>query len=134
MVLKLRIIFKELQRMADSKILIVEDDFIVAIDLKLHLEKMGYNVLDITDNGNDALNKTRETNPDLILMDIHLKGNIDGIDTAQKITDLYHVPVIYLTGYNDKNTRKRANTTEPFGYIVKPFEDNEIKILIGMAV
>ena len=120
--------------MADSKILIVEDDFIVAIDLKLHLEKMGYNVLDITDNGNDALNKTRETNPDLILMDIHLKGNIDGIDTAQQIIDLYHVPVIYLTGYNDKNTRKRANTTEPFGYIVKPFEDNEIKILIGMAV
>jgi CheY-like chemotaxis protein len=95
---------------------------------------MGYHVLDITDNGNDALKKTRETNPDLILMDIHLKGNIDGIDTAQKINNLYHVPVIYVTGYNDKNTIKRANITEPFGYIVKPFEDKEIQTLIGMVV
>jgi CheY-like chemotaxis protein len=125
---------KELPRMVDSKILIVEDDFIVAIDLKIHLEKMGYHVLDITDNGNDALKKTREKNPDLILMDIHLKGNIDGIDTAQKINNLYHVPVIYVTGYNDKNTIKRANITEPFGYIVKPFEDKEIQMLIGMVV
>jgi len=130
----LRIVTKELPRMVDSKILIVEDDFIVAIDLKIHLEKMGYHVLDITDNGNDALKKTRETNPDLILMDIHLKGNIDGIDTAQKINNLYHVPVIYVTGYNDKNTIKRANITEPFGYIVKPFEDKEIQTLIGMVV
>ena len=113
--------------MVHSKILIVEDDFIVAIDLKIHLEKMGY-------HGNDALKKTRETNPDLILMDIHLKGNIDGIDTAQKINNLYHVPVIYVTGYNDKNTIKRANITEPFGYIVKPFEDKEIQTLIGMVV
>jgi two-component system, response regulator PdtaR len=120
--------------MVDSKILIVEDDFIVAIDLKIHLEKMGYNVLDITDNGKDALNRTKETNPDLIFMDINLKGDIDGIDTAQQIHKLYDVPIIYLTGYNDKNTIKRANITEPFGYIVKPFEDNEIKILIGMAV
>lgn len=117
--------------MVDSKILIVEDDFIVAIDLKIHLENMGYYVLDITDNGYDALTKTRETNPDLILMDINLKGDIDGIDTAQKINTLYHVPVIYLTGYNDKNTIKRANITEPFGYIVKPFEDREIQLLIG---
>jgi CheY-like chemotaxis protein len=130
----LRIVTKELPRMVHSKILIVEDDFIVAIDLKIHLEKMGYHVLDITDNGNDALKKTRETNPDLILMDIHLKGNIDGIDTAQKINNLYHVPVIYVTGYNDKNTIKRANITEPFGYIVKPFEDKEIQTLIGMVV
>lgn len=120
--------------MVDSKILIVEDDFIVAIDLKIHLENMGYYVLDITDNGYDALTKTRETNPDSILMDINLKGDIDGIDTAQKINTLYHVPVIYLTGYNDKNTIKRANITEPFGYIVKPFEDREIQLLIGMAV
>ena len=117
--------------MVDSKILIVEDDFIVAIDLKMHLENMGCSVLDITDNGLDALKKTRESNPDLILMDIHLKGDIDGIDTAQKIIDLYNVPVIYVTGYNDKNTIKRANITGPFGYIVKPFEDKEIQMLIG---
>ena len=117
--------------MVNSKILIVEDDFIVAIDLKIHLENMGYNVLDITDNGTDALNKTRETNPDLILMDINLKGDIDGIDTALNINKLYHIPVIYLTGYNDKNTIKRANVTEPFGYIVKPFEDKDIQLLMG---
>ena len=120
--------------MVDSKILIVEDDFIVAIDLKMHLENMGCSVLDITDNGVDALKITRESNPDLILMDINLKGDIDGIDTAQKIIDLYHVPVIYLTGYNDKNTIKRADITGPSGYIVKPFEDREIQILLGMAV
>ena len=120
--------------MVDSKILIVEDDFIVAIDLKIHLEKMGYHVLDITDNGKDALTKTRKTNPDLILMDINLKGDIDGIDTAQQIHKLYDVPIIYLTGYNDKNTIKRANITEPYGYIIKPFEDKDIQMLIEMAV
>lgn len=101
--------------MVDSKILIVEDDFIVAIDLKIHLEKMGYHVLDITDNGKDALTKTRK-NPDLILMDINLKGDIDGIDTAQQIHKLYDVPIIYLTGFNDKNTIKRANITAVWLY------------------
>jgi len=120
--------------MDDSNILIVEDDFIVAIDLKIHLEKMGCNVLDITDNGEDAFNKTQETNPDLILMDIDLKGDIDGIDTIHQIHKLYDVPVIYLTGYNDINTIKRANITGPLGYIVKPFEDKEIQQLIGNAV
>jgi CheY-like chemotaxis protein len=130
----LGIAFKELERMDDSNILIVEDDFIVAIDLKIHLEKMGCNVLDITDNGEDAFNKTQETNPDLILMDIDLKGDIDGIDTIHQIHKLYDVPVIYLTGYNDINTIKRANITGPLGYIVKPFEDKEIQQLIGNAV
>lgn len=120
--------------MVNSNILIVEDDFIVAIDLKQHLEKMGYNVLDITDNGKDAIHQTEEKHPDLILMDISLKGDMDGIDAAKQIHDLYDVPLIYLTGYFDDKTFKRANMAEPCGYIVKPFEDREIKILLGSVV
>ena len=127
----LPIIYKELQIMVNSNILIVEDDFIVAIDLKQHLEKIGYNVLDITDNGKDAIHKTEEINPDVILMDISLKGDMDGIDAGKQIHEQYDVPLIYLTGYFDEKTLKRANNTEPYGFIVKPFEDKEIQNLLG---
>ena len=120
--------------MVNSNILIVEDDFIVAVDLQQHLEKMGYNVLDITDNGKDAIHKTEERKPDLILMDISLKGDMDGIDAAKQIHELYDVPLIYLTGYFDEKTLKRADNTRPCGYIVKPFEDKEIQTLIGTVV
>jgi two-component system, response regulator PdtaR len=120
--------------MVDSKILIVEDDFIVAIDLKQHLEKIGYKVLEIADNGIDAIKKTQEKNPDLILMDISLKGDMDGIDAAEQIHKLCNTPLIYLSGYVDEKTKRRANITNPLGYIVKPFVDKEIKNIIGLAV
>lgn len=118
----------------DSKILIVEDEFITAADLKQRLEKLGYNILGIADNGEDAIKKTRETHPDMVLIDIILKGEMDGIETAQQIRDLYDIPFIYLTAYFDDTTLERAKKTEPYGYILKPFEETRIQSTIEMAV
>jgi two-component system, response regulator PdtaR len=124
----------EVEKILDSNILIVEDEIIVAADLKGRLENLGYNIVGISSTGNDAIKKTGETNPDLVLMDIMIKGDMDGIETAQKIRDLYDVPVIYLTAYFDDEILNRAKITEPFGYILKPFEDMRIQSAIEMAV
>ncbi len=124
----------EVERILDSNILIVEDEIIIAADLKGRLENLGYNIVGISATGNDAIRKTGETHPDLILMDIMLKGDMDGIDTAQKIRDLYDIPVIYLTAYFDDEILNRAKITEPFGYILKPFEDMRIQSAVEMAV
>jgi CheY-like chemotaxis protein len=112
--------------MLNSKILIVEDEIIVAEDLKQRLENLGYNIVGITAKGRDAIKKCRETRPDLILMDILLKGNIDGIKTAQIINKLFNVPFIYLTGNYDKAIFKRAETTKPSDYLTKPFDGTEL--------
>ena len=124
----------EVERILDSNILIVEDEIIIAADLKGRLENLGYNIVGVSATGNDAIRKTGETHPDLVLMDIMLKGDMDGIDTAQKIRDLYDVPVIYLTAYFDDEILNRAKITEPFGYILKPFEDMRIQSAVEMAV
>ena len=124
----------EVERILDSNILIVEDEIIIAADLKGRLENLGYNIVGISATGNDAIRKTGETHPDLVLMDIMLKGDMDGIDTAQKIRDLYDIPVIYLTAYFDDEILNRAKITEPFGYILKPFEDMRIQSAVEMAV
>ena len=102
--------------MDDSKILIVEDEYIVATDLKQRLEDMGHKIVGIEGDGKSAIKKTEETKPDLILMDITLKGELDGIETAQQIQEDYDIPLIYLSGRNDNNTLKRAKTTEPSGF------------------
>jgi len=109
--------------MLNSKILIVEDEIIVAQDLKQRLTDLGHNIVGIAAKGNDALQMTKKTNPDLILMDIRLKGELDGINTAQIIGNIYNIPFIYLTGSNDKTVIERAEKTKPAGYITKPFED-----------
>ena len=83
--------------------------------------------------GRDALKITGETNPDLILMDIMLKGELDGIDTAQTIRNVYNIPFIYLTGSTDNTIRERAETTKPLGYIIKPFDDIGIQNSIEIA-
>ena len=124
----------EVERILDSNILIVEDEIIIAADLKGRLENLGYNIVGISATGNDAIRKTGEIHPDLVLMDIMLKGDMDGIDTAQKIRDLYDIPVIYLTAYFDDEILNRAKITEPFGYILKPFEDMRIQSAVEMAV
>ena len=124
----------EVEKILDSNIIIVEDEIIVAADLKGRLENLGYNIVGISSTGCDAIKKTGETNPDLVLMDIMIKGDMDGIETAQKIRDLYDVPVIYLTAYFDDEILNRAKITEPFGYILKPFEDLRIQSAIEMAV
>jgi PAS domain S-box-containing protein len=116
------------------KILVVEDEIIVAMDIKHRLETMGYNVLAAVSSGETAVEKAGELKPDLILMDIVLKGQIDGIDAYNLIKENYNIPVIYLTAYSDEKTLNRAKTTSPYGYIIKPFEDRELKCAIEVAL
>ncbi|BDZ67863.1 response regulator [Methanobacterium ferruginis] len=120
--------------MSDVSIMLVEDEIIVAADVKLRLESMGYQVLGIVDNGEEAIKTAGEKKPNLVLMDIVLKGEMDGIEAAQKIRELYDIPIIYLTAYSDEKTLERAKVTEPFGYVLKPFEDREIQSAIEMAL
>lgn len=120
--------------MSEVKILIVEDESIVAMDIKHRAEGLGYLVTAITPSGEEALENVAENKPDLVLMDIVLKGEMDGIEAAQKIRDAYDIPVVYLTAYSDERTLKRAKITEPFGYIIKPFEDRELHSAVEVAL
>jgi PAS domain S-box-containing protein len=120
--------------MSDVKILVVEDESIVAMDIKHRAEGLGYSVTGITPSGEGAIQKASETLPDLVLMDIVLKGDMDGVEAAQKIRDTLDIPVVYLTAYSDEKTLKRAKVTEPFGYIIKPFEDRELHSAVEVAL
>lgn len=117
-----------------AKILIVEDEGIVAKDLQSRLKGFGYSVPAIAASGKEALAKAAEFSPDLVLMDIRLKGEMDGIETAEKIRAVFKVPVVYSTAYADDATLERAKVTEPFGYILKPFEERELYSVIEMAL
>jgi signal transduction histidine kinase len=117
-----------------SKILIVEDESIVAFDLKRLLLNLNYNVLDIVTSGEKAIKKAVEEKPDLIIMDVMLNGPITGVEAAARIKDVINVPVIYLTAYADTETLKSAKITEPYGYILKPFEEKVLLSTIEMAI
>ncbi len=117
-----------------ANILVVEDEYIVAKDIRNRLINLGYTVPAIVATGEEALRKTEEFKPDLVLMDIVLKGDKDGIETADEIKTRYNLPVIYLTAYTDDKTIQRAKLTEPFGYIIKPFEERELYSTIEMAL
>ena len=115
-----------------SKILIVEDEIIIALDLKIRLENLGYHILGIALNGEDAIKKIREKNPDLVLMDIQLNGDMDGIKVAQQIRNQYNIPFIYITGSHDNSLLDRAKQTNPIGFISKPFDEIEIQKAIDL--
>ena len=117
-----------------ASILIVEDERIVAEDIQRSLEHLGYLVSGIVSSGVDAIKHAERTQLDLVLMDVVLKGTMNGIETAEKLRSLYHVPVVYLTAYADEDTINKAKLTEPFGYIVKPYEDNELEGVIETAL
>ena len=117
-----------------SQILVVEDEIIIAEDLQNKLKKMGYSVPAVVSSGEDAIRKVKENNPDLVLMDIIIHGEIDGIETVEKIHSFSDVPVIYLTAYADQTTLERAKITGPFGYLLKPFKERELLITIEMAI
>ena len=119
--------------MSKGKILIVEDENIGALDIKHVLESFGYDVPYIATSGEEAVELALDIKPDLILMDIILKGNTDGIDAAAKIKEL-NIPVIYLTAYSEESKVSRALPTEPYGYIIKPFDRNELKYTIELAI
>ena len=120
--------------MANEKILVVEDESIVAMDIRSTLIRLGYDVPAIASSGEAAIRRAEELPLDLVLMDINLNGKMDGIETAQQIHDRFDIPVVYLTAYSDENTLERANVTEPFGYIIKPFGDRELHVAIKIAL
>jgi CheY-like chemotaxis protein len=115
-------------------IFIVEDEAIVANDIKETLKSLGYDVAGIAKSGEIALEKVKEFNPDLVLMDIHLATQMDGVETAGKIHVLYDIPVIYLTAYADKALLDRAKVTEPYGYVIKPYDERELHSVIEMTL
>ncbi len=120
--------------MEKPAIFIVEDEAIVANDIKETLKSLGYDVRGIAKSGEIALEKIKELKPDLVLMDIHLSTQMDGVETAGKIHVLYNIPVIYLTAYADKALLDRAKVTEPYGYIIKPYDERELHSVIEMAL
>ncbi|RPI16847.1 MAG: PAS domain S-box protein [Ignavibacteriae bacterium] len=117
-----------------ARIMVVEDEGIIAQDIKNCLENLGYSVPDVVFTGHDAIEKAGKYRPDLVLMDIVLKGEIDGIETAAEIRKHYNIPIVYLTAYEDDKTLKRAKMTEPLGYILKPFEERYLRSSIEMAL
>ncbi|WP_455392106.1 response regulator, partial [[Eubacterium] cellulosolvens] len=120
--------------MSETKILVVEDEYIVAKDIQNTLESLGYSVPAIASSGKDAIKKVNKLQPDLVLMDIVLKGSIDGVETADEIRAKFDIPVVYLTAYADENTLRRAKLTEPYGYLIKPFQERELHSTIEMAL
>jgi PAS domain S-box-containing protein len=120
--------------MTGANILIVEDECLVSLDIKRTLERLGYEVLAVVTSGEAAIEQTAETQPDLVLMDIKLKGAMDGVEAAERIRARFDTPVVYLTAHADDATLGRTKVTEPFGYILKPFEDIELRTTIEMAL
>jgi len=123
-----------LKKMAKANILIVEDDRITADIIKKALTNLGYAVTSIASTRKEALKRAEEQKPDLVLMDIMLKGKMEGIEAADQIRSNFNIPVIYLTAYSDDQTLKRARITDPFGYILKPFETKELHTAIEIAL
>ncbi|MFH1434732.1 MAG: response regulator, partial [Pseudomonadota bacterium] len=120
--------------MAEAKILVVEDDAVVAKDICGSLENLGYGVPALVSSGEDAVAKAGELRPDLVLMDIRLKKGMDGIEAAETIRSSCNIPIVYLTAYSDDDTLRRAKATQPYGYILKPFEERELHTIIEIAL
>ncbi|MDO9326664.1 MAG: response regulator [Methanoregula sp.] len=119
--------------MEKISIFIVEDEAIVANDIKETLQSLGYEVMGIAKSGEIALEMVDKLRPALVLMDIHLATEMDGVEAAGKIHVLYDIPVIYLTAYADKELLDRAKVTEPYGYVLKPYDERELHSVIEMA-
>jgi signal transduction histidine kinase len=118
----------------ETKVLIVEDEAIVALDLQHQLEQLGYTVSDVASSGAEAIRKAEETRPDLVLMDVKLQGAMDGAEAAGKLRTRFDLPVVFLTAYADDATLERVKATGPFGYLLKPFEGSELRVTIEIAL
>ncbi len=117
-----------------TKILIAEDENIVALNIKKTLESLGYFISAVVKSGEDAIKQVEKSKPDLILMDIMLKGLTDGIETAEIITKNFNIPIVFLTALSDEKTIDRAAFTKPYGYLLKPFTNKEMYTAIENAL
>ena len=120
--------------MAKAKIMVVEDEGLVVLAIRQCLENLGYEVPGTFATGEEAVERAGDLCPDLVLMDIRLKGEMDGITAAEQIREALGIPVIYLTAYSDESTLERAKITEPFGYVLKPFEEKSLQTAIEMGL
>jgi two-component system, LytTR family, response regulator LytT len=120
--------------MSKTNVLVVEDESIVAKDIQQSLTKLGYNVIGTAPTGEKALALIEEFRPDIVLMDIMLKGPMNGIEVAADVKENFGIPVIFLTAYADEGTLTRAKVTEPYGYIIKPFKEIDLHTSIEMAL
>lgn len=120
--------------MSKKRIFVVEDESIVSKDIQQSLKKLGFEIAGAASSGEKAVEKIEETKPDLVLMDIMLKGEMSGIDTAEIVKEKFNIPVIYLTAYADEGTLSKVKVTEPYGYIIKPFKEIDLLTSIEMAL
>jgi PAS domain S-box-containing protein len=120
--------------MEKARILIVEDEAIIAMEIESQLQSLGYEVTSIVNTGEKAIQKAEEDKPDIILMDIRIKGEMDGIDAAAEIRSKLGIPVIFSTAYLDEERIERAKITMPFGYVLKPIQERDLKVTIEMAL
>ena len=125
---------EQIGSVARPRILVVEDEGIVALDLQTRLEKLGYQVVGVVASGEEAIARSAALRPDLVLMDITLTGEMDGVEAAEHLRVHHRVPVVYLTASSSATTLERAKTTEPFGYLLKPFSEPELETTIEIAL
>lgn len=120
--------------MPKNSILVVEDEVLVARDIQARLVRMGYDVVGVTGKGKEAVTKALSLRPDLILMDINLRDDVDGVEASVRIREQYKVPVIFCTAYSNEETLERAKISDPYGYVLKPFDNRELEINIEIAL
>ena len=120
--------------MAKARIMVVEDEGVVALQIADTLKGLGYEVPVMVMTGEEAVARLLETEPDLVLMDIHLKGALNGIEAARRIRQRLDVPIVYLTAFSDEETLEQALLGEPYGYVLKPFEEKGLHAIIQMSL
>jgi two-component system cell cycle sensor histidine kinase/response regulator CckA len=119
---------------APKRVMIVEDEALIALDLDRRLARLGYDVVGIADNHDDAVRLFAQTRPDIVLMDIFIQGDADGIQTAADVQGIADVPVVFLTAYADDDTTERASTVSPYGYLLKPFDERSLAVTMRVAL
>jgi len=120
--------------MEKYKVLIIEDELIIAEDIKDILEHASYEVIGMAASGKEAIELLSEVMPDILLVDVSIKGNMDGIQLANVIREQYNLPFIYITSYTNKSVLERAKLTKPYGYIVKPYKEQDVLIAVELAL